>query len=441
VDSRRVLLDICLITDVFPPGSGGSGWSTYHLGKALADRGHRVRVLRPLYGEGKRLPPVVKSKYGSLPVNGVRVPEPPPLVKRLGFGRAWEERAAMGLLAREALRLCTDEGVNVLHGQHMVSAVAAQRSARRALGAGWNVASVATVRDYWPLCPTSTRLFPTPGGESAECPDCHRLVPYLRCSTAGKLLKLPLALARWVRTVGLGRALAGCDAVIGVSRYVRDELARSGRVPRRKLAAIPNLVTQSSVARAVEGAWPLPDISPDEPFLLFEGKLDVNKGAHLLPELVARSGVRLPVVVAGDGPLEEQIKQEAERLGLDFRFYGWLDNDAAILLLSRARALLFPSAWGEPLSRVLLEACAAGAAIVALDTGGTSDIIEHMRSGWLASTPESFVEGIRQVCSDPDLNARLREGAREIARKRFASESVSERVESLYLRILGGAEA
>jgi glycogen synthase len=229
--------------------------------------------------------------------------------------------------------------------------------------------------------------------------------------------------------------------VIGVSRYVRDELARSGRVPRRKLAAIPNLVTQSSVARAVEGAWPLPDISPDEPFLLFEGKLDVNKGAHLLPELVARSGVRLPVVVAGDGPLEEQIKQEAERLGLDFRFYGWLDNDAAILLLSRARALLFPSAWGEPLSRVLLEACAAGAAIVALDTGGTSDIIEHMRSGWLASTPESFVEGIRQVCSDPDLNARLREGAREIARKRFASESVSERVESLYLRILGGAEA
>jgi glycogen synthase len=439
--ASRVLLDICLITDVFPPGSGGSGWSTYHLGKALADRGHRVSVLRPLYGEGKRMTAVVKSNYGGLPVSGVLVPEPPALVKRLGFDRAWEERAAMGLLAREAFRLCTDEGVSVLHGQHMVSAVAAQRAGRRAKRAGWNVASVATVRDYWPLCPTSTRLFPTPSGESAECPDCHRLLSYLSCSAAGKPLKLPLAGARWVRTVGLGRALARCEAVIGVSRYVRDELARSGRVPRRKLVVIPNLVTQSSVARAVEGTWPLPDMSPDEPFLLFEGKLDVNKGAQLLPEWVARSGVRLPMVVAGDGPLEEPIKREAARLGLDFRFYGWLDNDAAILLLNRARALLFPSAWGEPLSRVLLEACAAGAAIVALDTGGTSDIIEHMGSGWLAPTPESFVEGIRQVCGDPDLNARLREGARERAATRFASERVSERVEGLYLRILGGAEA
>ena len=33
-------LGVLLVTDVFPPGSGGSGWSTYYLGKALAERGH-----------------------------------------------------------------------------------------------------------------------------------------------------------------------------------------------------------------------------------------------------------------------------------------------------------------------------------------------------------------------------------------------------------------
>src|SRR5215213_1770596 len=44
-------LQILLLTDVFPPGSGGSGWSTYYLGKALRDRGHGVYIIRPRYNE------------------------------------------------------------------------------------------------------------------------------------------------------------------------------------------------------------------------------------------------------------------------------------------------------------------------------------------------------------------------------------------------------
>ena len=180
----------------------------------------------------------------------------------------------------------------------------------------------------------------------------------------------------------------------------------------------------------------MPDIGADEPFLLFVGKLDYNKGAQMLPEAVARSGVRLPVVMAGEGPMQAAIEGEARRLGLDFRFYGWLDNDATVLLMRRARALLFPSAWQEPLSRVLLEGCAAGAAVVALDTGGTGDIISHMESGWLAGDMDSYVEGMRRVSGDSSLNTRLRAGARARAEGRFSSERVSARVEALYRKLL-----
>jgi glycosyltransferase involved in cell wall biosynthesis len=234
----------------------------------------------------------------------------------------------------------------------------------------------------------------------------------------------------------MGRALAECDGVIGVSKYVRDELARSGRVAKRKLAAIPNLVHLSSVDDALGGEWPLPDINPDAPFLLFAGKLDYNKGAQMLPETVARLGVTLPVVIAGEGRMQAKIEADAKRSGLDFRFYGWLDNDATVLLMGRAKALLFPSAWQEPLSRVLLEGCAAGAAIVALDTGGTRDIVTHMESGWLASDMDSFVEGVQKVSQDSDLNMRLRAGARARAEERFSSERVSARMEALYRKLL-----
>jgi len=221
-----------------------------------------------------------------------------------------------------------------------------------------------------------------------------------------------------------------------VSDYVRGELERSRRINGGKLITIPNMVDLASVDNALLGKWPLPDLAPGDRFLLFVGKWDLNKGAQMLPEAVKRSGINLPVVMAGEGALRDSIEVEAASLGLDFRFYEWLDNDAAILLMRHTTALLFPSAWQEPLSRVLLEGCAAGATIVALDTGGTGDVIAHGESGWLAHDMSSFVEGVRAGATDTELNQTLRIGARHRAEEKFSSSHVSARVETLYRRLL-----
>jgi glycosyltransferase involved in cell wall biosynthesis len=239
-----------------------------------------------------------------------------------------------------------------------------------------------------------------------------------------------------VQTLRAGSQLAECDAVIAVSDYVRGELARSGRVAPVKLRTIPNLLHLPSVAKAMSGPWPLEDLSPSDPFLLFVGKWDANKGAQMLPGAVAKARVRLPVVLAGDGPLRAKLEADAARIGLDFRFHNWLDNDAILMLMKRATALLFPSAWQEPLSRVLLEGCGAGAAIVALNTGGTSDVIVHGESGWLANSEEEFAEGTRRVVGDAELNAQLRAGARERAEEKFDAGKVSAQVEELYRSLL-----
>jgi glycosyltransferase involved in cell wall biosynthesis len=202
------------------------------------------------------------------------------------------------------------------------------------------------------------------------------------------------------------------------------------------LRVIPNLVDLPSVDRALAGEWPLNDISPEDKFLLFAGKLDTNKGAWQLPEVLAKAKVDLPLVIAGDSPWRGKLEREATKLGLDFRFYDWLDNDAVLRLMSRAVALLFPSAWQEPLSRVLLEGCAAGAAIVALNTGGTEDVIEHGSSGWLAGDLDQFASGMRNVVTDAGLNATLRRGARRRAEDKFAAPEVGAQVEELYRTLL-----
>ncbi|MBF6611926.1 MAG: glycosyltransferase family 4 protein [Chloroflexi bacterium] len=432
IDDQRPL-KVCLLTDVFPPGSGGSGYSTYYLGTALAQLEHEVRVIRPLYG-GESASRVVR--YGALTVEELFVPRPPAWMRKLAVGKIWTERKARRLMSRRAYVLAVLGDADILHGQHALSAVAASVAGMRAQAKGAAVRSVATVRDYWPICPVSTRLFSDGHGGYRECRDCHHFGAYLRCSRASGLSTSIAAVPRWLNTLLASRALAATDAVIAVSDYVRHELARSGRVAARKIVSIPNLVDMQSVALALDGPWPLREIPPEEPFLLFAGKLDPNKGAQLLPEALERSNVRLPLLIAGVGPLEQELRSEAGRHGLNFRFCDWLDNDALLLLMHRARALLFPSAWQEPLSRVLLEGCAAGAAVVALKTGGTCDIISHMESGWLAGDMVDFARGISEVTGDLSLNARLRVGARLRAEQHFSAPVVSARVEALYRELL-----
>lgn len=431
-----------LMTDVFPPRSGGSGWSTFYLGKALAVRGHNVRVLRPDWDHAGRRPALRFDEYEGMPVEWVAMSAAPIWAQKAGAGKAWREREATRVMAKRAIRLALAGEVEVLHGQHKASASAASIAAHQARLKGAQAVSVATVRDYWPLCPVSTRLFTRRNGETFECRECHRLADYLRCASDGILtLKLPLALARWVATRNASKQLAGCDAVIGVSKYVRDELSMSGRVPGEKLVSIPNLVHLSSVERAIHGPWPLEDVSSDDHFALFVGKLDVNKGAQYLPDVMKSAGIGMPLVLAGDGPLHSELERQASVKGLDFRFHDWLDNDAILRLMRSATLLLFPSAWQEPLSRVLLEGCAAGAAIVAMNTGGTGDIITHGESGWLAQDIAGLVEGARAIASDEALNARLRAGARRQAETIFASDHVAAEVEQLYANLLAECTA
>jgi glycosyltransferase involved in cell wall biosynthesis len=258
----------------------------------------------------------------------------------------------------------------------------------------------------------------------------------VRAEHKREALSLLIAAARWVATRQAASTLRKCDAIVAVSRYVRDELATSGRLDGSRLYNVPNLVDLNAVDRAARRPWPLSDISPKVQFALFVGKLDTNKGATLLPEAVERGGLRLPTVILGSGPLQDEIGAEARTKELDFRFYSWLDNDDVLRVMRSARVLLFPSAWQEPLSRVLLEGCAASAATVALNTGGTGDIIEHGVSGWLAGDLSEFVEGIRIVASDDTLNRSLRVGARAKVERVFSSPRVAGEMADLYYAVL-----
>src|SRR4029453_13611029 len=110
--------------------------------------------------------------------------------------------------------------------------------------------------------------------------------------------------------------------------------------------------------------WPAPNPPTGPPCVLFVGRLVTGKGPLEALAAWRRSGVALPFVVAGAGPLRPSLEQQGATV------VGWADRTRLGALLGRARVLVMPSRWQEPFGIVGLEALSRGVAGAAWDSGG-----------------------------------------------------------------------
>jgi glycosyltransferase involved in cell wall biosynthesis len=112
---------------------------------------------------------------------------------------------------------------------------------------------------------------------------------------------------------------------------------------------------------------------------------------------------------------------------------GWASREDVLRAMARATAIVFPSLWPEPLSRVLLEGLALGAPLAAMATGGTAEILEDGTSGLLVAEADAVAlgEALRRLVLDAGLRRRLAEGAR-LRAERFAPERLVPRYEAVY---------
>jgi glycosyltransferase involved in cell wall biosynthesis len=397
-------MKILLTTDVFPPGGGGSGQSTAALARALVRRGHEITVVvskRNVSGELRR------------DWEGVAVIE-------VGVGRAKAGRSGRETrLARFIKDWAPEEKFDLAHAQHWLSAKATIDAFSTL-----NLPVVVTVRDYWPVCIWSTKL----SGQH-RCPGCS-FVRRIVCVGRRRPVLWPLApLLPVLVELELTRrrkTLEKAAAVVAVSEHVKRSL------PVDRAEVIPNLVDLSEIKKKLKGES-FPEL-PDR-FALFVGKLEPNKAPDRLIPILKASGVRLPLVVAGSGSLEKKLREEGSRFEGDVHFKGWVEAEETLRLMSRATAVVFPSRWDEPLSRVLLEGLGAGAVLLVQPTGGSEDIVVHGESGLLGRSIEELGDTLRRVVEEDGLSTRLRQGALERAEEVFSKDVVLPRYEALYERV------
>jgi glycogen synthase len=414
-------MNVLLVTDSFPPTCGGSGWSTYELARGLRDRGHLVLVVQVVAGKGGR---EQELRYGGVPV--IQFHTYAPAVP--GLRSYFKNERLYPKLARRLERAIAENLIEIVHGQHVLSAPAAVLAARAA-----GISSVVTIRDYWPVCYRSDLIHTA---ESlALCPGCSRAAG-LPPSQPSLLHPARLLAQRYLdaNMAAKRAAVASADAVIAVSSVIAQDLRdRAAELAGTTIEVIPNPVDITTLRRHGDGPRPLPN-----PYALYVGKLAVNKGTDHLIEAVDQADLDWPLVIAGDGPDRQQIEAAARRTKRDVRFLGWIDHRDAAVWLAHAAMLIFPSRGPESLSRVLIEASALGRPIAAMRTGGTADVVEDEITGLLSESAEGLAEDIRRIRRDEVLRRRLGAAAANRATEKFDAPRVVARIEARYLALLAG---
>jgi glycosyltransferase involved in cell wall biosynthesis len=170
-------------------------------------------------------------------------------------------------------------------------------------------------------------------------------------------------------------------------------------------------------------------------FFLFVGVLRYYKGLHILLDAVEK--LDYPVVIVGAGPIEQELKAHAERLGLKHvLFVGALDDPDKVALLKLCYAVAFPSHLrSEAFGISLLEGAMFGKPMISSEIGtGTTYINVDGQTGLVVppSDPQSLGVAMRTLWENPALAAQMGERAAERYRELFTSEQMAASYTALY---------
>lgn len=276
-----------------------------------------------------------------------------------------------------------------------------------------------TLHDYKPVCPAYTRL--RNGKPCSECLD-GSFAPVLkhRCAE-GSWGKSALLYLEAVVQRRLGN-YEKVDRYIAPSRFMADSVAH--RIPAERISLLYNGVDAAAI----------PEVDKEEGYVLFLGRLSHEKGVEALLRAHAEVGGAWPLVVAGTGPLREELMTRYSRA----RFPGHLTGEALTQALTDAAVVVVPSECYENCPMSVLEAMAHGKPVVGSRMGGIPELVADGETGLLfeAGNAAALGECLNKLMTDPSLRKRLGRAARARAKNEFSNEKHNAGLLEIYSSIL-----
>jgi glycogen(starch) synthase len=229
------------------------------------------------------------------------------------------------------------------------------------------------------------------------------------------------------------------DSVIVCSHYMRGHVADIFDIEESRITVIPNGIDPRDLRPVGDlEALRAEFAAPHERLVVLVGRLVYEKGFQLaldaLPGVLERVGdVRF--LVAGSGTHEQELRAQAQRLGLleHGAFLGWIGDDALHSLYRIADLCVVPSLY-EPFGLVALEAMASGCPCIVADTGGLREVVpagERVGLRFNGGDPEHLGVMIERLLLDAPLRERLVAEASEHV-LRFDWSDVARRTRGVY---------
>ncbi|MGI8687802.1 MAG: glycosyltransferase family 4 protein [Thermomicrobiales bacterium] len=222
------------------------------------------------------------------------------------------------------------------------------------------------------------------------------------------------ALHTWTRMV---------DRYVVTGEFQRQKFMQGG-LPAEKLVVKPNFVPDPSIGGGRGN------------YALFVGRLSPEKGIRTLLRAWEQLAGKIPLKIAGDGPLAGDVA-DAQRRVPGIEWLGHVSPATVMTAMQDAALLVFPSEWYEGQPRTILESFAAGTPVVAADLGAMGELIRAGHTGvhFRPGDPGDLARAVAEAFADPTALARMRERKRAEFESRYTAEENYRRLIEIYREV------
>jgi len=319
---------------------------------------------------------------------------------------------------RELLALLRRERPQIVHVHNTLPLISP--AAYYAAGAA-GVPVVQTLHNYRLICPKAILL-----REGRICEDCvgrrlawpgivHACYRQSRGATGAvaAMLSVHRLLGTWTRKV---------SRYIALTEFMRHKFIEGG-FPAERIVVKPNFVAPDPGVGDHRGGY-----------ALFVGRLSPEKGVGTLLRAWAHLGGRIPLKIAGDGPLRHLAHSSPPGV----EWLGRLDHGSAVALMGEASVLAFPSECYEGFPAAIAEAFATGLPVLASDLGAMAEIVTEGRTGLLFKPGDAIDLAAKTewVLSHPAEIKEMGRHARAEYEARYAADRNYQLLHEIYERVL-----
>ncbi len=246
--------------------------------------------------------------------------------------------------------------------------------------------------------------------------------------------------------------LSEVATVIAVSQAVGRQLRSEKLIPPEKITVVLNGIDIARFETAISKfdrerflrAWGLP---PKSLLVGSVGELTPLKGHEDFLRAAARIMSLFPnafFIIAGmDNSKTQENRANLESLIQELkiadcvRLIGWMDDIASLFC---ALDVFVSASRTEAFGLAIAEAMAVGTAVVATETAGAQEIIQHGKIGLLVPVGDvaALAESINDLLKDEERRGRIGSRAREVVRSLFSLDLMVEAIERIYRKSLSG---